>query len=185
MSLDVSVPRARDAQEDLHDSVESLESLADALREVRRSYDISDIGECSREYDRFAEGVAEYMEKEAQNMDDRVEELIDEFSMFKGTRGNFMSPTYNFGTMEEVPQGGFMSPTYNFGNQSSGFEDVEITTGNLNESLSEDSANDSLGSSEDNRDSYGAHSVYNPQINFSPKINLSGSHEEFNFDHAC
>lgn len=184
MSLDVSVPRARDAQEDLHDSVESLGSLADALREVRRSYDISDIGECSREYDRFAEGVAEYMEKEAQNMDDRVEELIDEFSMLKGERRNFMSPTYNFGTMGEVPQGGFMSPTYNFGNQSSGFEDVEITSGDLNESLSDDSGDDSFGSLTQSKASYSGPSVYNPQINFSPTINISSKDEDFSFDQA-
>jgi hypothetical protein len=29
--------------------------------------------------------------------------------------GGFMSPTYNFGQMENQPKGGFMSPHYNFG----------------------------------------------------------------------
>jgi hypothetical protein len=118
MSLDESVPRAAEAQEELHESVEQLGIFTDLLADARR--DFPEVESVRSDYERFANGVADYMQNEAGEIQDTLGQLISQISL-RDERRNFMSPTYNFGKMDEMPSGGFMSPTYNF--ETSGSEE--------------------------------------------------------------
>lgn len=115
MALDDSVPRAREAQEYLHGRVESLDYLTDLLRDARIDHDWDEIEESTREYDRFANAIADYLENEADNLDGNIADLIGEVSMWTGFE-NYKSPTFNFGVENPDSTGGnYKSPTFNFG----------------------------------------------------------------------
>ena len=90
---------------------------------------------------------------------------------------------YNFG-VQNVSNSS-TSSNYNFGTQASDFEDVEITTGNLNEDLfEEDSENDLWGSGQNRQNLGTVPSIYNPQINFSPTININTGNESTSIEQA-
>ena len=90
-----------------------------------------------------------------------------------GFSGGFSTwSNYNFGVQDV--SGLSTWSNYNFGVQGSGFEDVEVIEGELNEDLFEE---------REDTESWNS-AVYNPQINFSPTININGVDEDFNLDRA-
>lgn len=91
-----------------------------------------------------------------------------------GRRGFSTWSNYNFGT--QVVEDNFSTwSNYNFGIQASEFSDVEVTEGELNEDILENDEE-----VEEEQTPW----IYNPQINFSPTIDINVGSTDFALDQA-
>lgn len=110
---------------------------------------------------------------------DMLDDRLDSGTGYRtGDSGFSTWSNYNFGT--QAVSGGFSARSnYNFGTQITGFDDVEAIEGEINEGIL-DNSNTTANSSQMETPP----TIFNPQIKFSPTINVTAGEQDFNFEEA-